>query len=235
MTNYCQNGLPVLSLSQTRTFLAPNGKLVYTHPNAVDLMAYVTWHWHRRIEPLKPATYKEEPNARSGYVVIHAWRPGTKIMGTNVFSNHGSGTAMDVHGEKHPYEYAVGTANYHDGFTASGRNQLRAIKSELARYGANLKLGIDFASPRRDAMHVEFWNSPAELASANKRLRAAGWAFPKRRGDIAGYQRALGIYADDHHGTSTTEAVKAFQRRKGLFADGYVGNRTLAKLNLPAF
>lgn len=237
MTNTpkAQNGWAIIPLEDTASFLAPNGKLVYCHPYVVDLLAYVVWHWHFRIEPLPAATYKTEPHARSGFVVVHGWRPGTKILGTKTYSNHGSGTALDVNGHKHPYEYSLIQAGraYHDGFTYSGRLALRAIKRELAAFGArDFRLGIDFARPRRDAMHVELWGGGSELKEANERIRRAGWVLPKKLGQIAAYQRKLGLTGDDHHGPRTTAAVKSFQRRNGLYPDGYVGRRTLTALGL---
>ena len=58
-----QNGWPVIPLSQTATFLAPNGKLVYCHPAARDILGYLAWRWHLSIEPLPAATYNEGDSA----------------------------------------------------------------------------------------------------------------------------------------------------------------------------
>lgn len=226
----CQNGWPVLTLSQTSTFLAPNGKLVYCNPLAVNLMAYATWHWHRRVEPLPRATYQTEPNARSGYVIVHAWRPGTKILGTQTFSNHGSGLAADINGHLHPYEFAVGTANYRDGFTYNGRLQLEAIQRELIAYGADMRLGKDFARPRRDAMHFEFWGSRDRMSNANRNVARNGWVFPRKLGDNARLQKVLGVTPDDIVGPRTFAAIAAVQKKFGLKADGWAGARTLSKL-----
>ena len=223
-----QNGWPVIPLTATTTFLAPNGKLVYCHPLARDILGYLAWRWHFELTPLPAATYNEGDSAadyrkgvRDGLVVIHGWRPGTKIAGTNVYSNHGSGLAMDINGHLHPYEY-TSPKPYRDGFTSAQRTTLRSFRGAIRNLGGNdiLRIGLDFASPRRDAMHLELWGTRAQLDRCAAAIRSAGWIIPTRRGQIAEYQRIVGAKADDRHGPATTAAVRAYQGRLGVPATG---------------
>ena len=48
----------------------------------------------------------------------------------------------------------------------------------------------------------------------------------------AAVQRALGLRATGHFGSTTDRAVRAFQRRQGLLVDGIVGPQTRAALGL---
>lgn len=218
-----QNGWPVIPLDQCETFLAPNGKLVYVEPSARDILGYLAWRWHLEVTPLPPATYNEgdgrdhRGGVRDGLVVIHGWRPGTKIKGTNVYSNHGSGLATDTNGHLHPYEY-TSPKPYRDGFTSAQRTALRSFRGAIRSLGGAdlLRIGLDFSPPRRDAMHLELWGTRAQLDRCAAAIRAAGWIIPTRRGQIADYQGIVGTVADDRHGPATTAAVKAFQRRLGV-------------------
>lgn len=218
-----QNGWPVIPLEDCATFLAPNGKLVYCAPAARDILGYLAWRWHFEVTPLPPATYNEgdgrdhRRGVRDGLVVIHGWRPGTKIKGTNVYSNHGSGLATDTNGHLHPYEY-TSPKPYRDGFTSAQRNALRSFRGAIRNLGGAdlLRIGLDFSPPRRDAMHLELWGTRAQLDRCAAAIRASGWIIPTRRGQIADYQRIVGADADDRHGPATTAAVKAFQRRLGV-------------------
>lgn len=231
-----QNGWPVLPFANARTFLAPNGKLVYCAPNAATVLGYVAWNWHLRVERLGAATYNEgDPRVRQGHVVIHALRPAGYISGTKVLSIHGTGLAMDIYGDRHPYEYDIVRAGrrYYDGFTQAQRDELRAIKADLRNFngGADcLRLGIDFPSPRRDGMHVELWITATQLSRTAQAIRNAGWNIPTKRGQIAEYQKIVGVEADDFHGNGTIAAVKAYQKNRGLPQTGvwdFATNRTV--------
>ena len=96
--------------------------------------------FHREIEPITRA---------------HSWgwayRP---IRGrTSGYSNHASGTAIDLNAPKHPLG-ARGT------FTPE---QTRKIRAKLREYGGAIRWGGDYSSGRKDEMHFEINTSAANL------------------------------------------------------------------------
>jgi hypothetical protein len=225
-----QNGWPVIGLNSTKTFTAPNGKVVYCATDYVaQVLGYIAWRWHFEVERLTSATYNTAPNERKGTIVIHAHRP----TGATAFqrSQHFSATGMDIMGHKHPYKSAPGS----DGFTASQRTKVRSIcASVLADSGKSLvRWGGDFPDPNLyDPMHVELRPHPDyskhptqyvrewEVTQAVARIWREGYIIPRTRAEIAGWQKIIGVTADSHWGTRSIAACKALQARWGLVQTG---------------
>lgn len=83
-------------------------------------------------------------------------------------SNHLSGTAGDVNGFRHPYEHACPPSGQGAGYVSGwSPNQVRIIRSILARAGGLFAWGMDYAPPWRDAMHFDIakGRTPADVAS----------------------------------------------------------------------
>lgn len=224
------NGWPRIHYPSPVYFTAPNGKRVYVaNKDVATVFEYVARQWHERIERLPAAANNAYPDERRGYIVIHAQRPRTTTVGTGSRSNHVSGTAMDILGERHPYEATnpphLRGAGYRDGFSNAQRAELRKIQREIGVVNGVriLRLGIDFAVGKRDGMHVEIAPGVTKsmVATAAARLRRAA---PKPKPIT--YPVALSHlgYARNASGT------RAYQKYRGLTEDGIPGPITLAAL-----
>lgn len=96
--------------------------------------------------------------------MINGWRSPTfnASVGGDPLSNHQSATALDLNGDRHPYE-ANSTqkyAAYDSGFTPA---QVAAIRYLLDRFRGVLYWGMDFNEGYRDAMHFEVRGSASEI------------------------------------------------------------------------
>lgn len=159
------------------------------------------------------------------------------------YSNHASGTAIDLNAPKHPLGKS-GT------FTAA---QVAAIRGQLKRYDGALRWGGDY-NGRKDEMHFEINCSSAKLAKVVKALtakkvyttslkrllaNAKSKAPRKSSNDVIRLQRLL-RNADcmstpaikrerGKYGPRTRQAVHLAQRKAGYGsqASGYIGIRTL--------
>jgi hypothetical protein len=158
-------------------------------------------HWfHKNVEPLK-----------DGECWGYAFR---RIAGSTVFSNHASGTAIDLNAPAHPFGKF--------GTVPSGKRA--AISAKARQLG--LRWGGDFQG-QVDEMHFE--------VLANGRARptiqrgARGQAVRDLQGLLNSGQ-AAGLVVDGIFGPLTDRAVRQFQRRTGLVVDGIVGPKTWGRL-----
>lgn len=244
------NGFRALSSLPPGRFVAPNGKTVYVKDdNVAAIFEHVAKFWHENIERLPKATYNEWPNERKGYIVIHGYRPPGTTVGVGDSSNHRSGTAIDILGDRHPYKSAPGR----DGFSAAQRAKLRAMAADpllKRRDGKSIiRLGIDFAPAYYDPMHIEIapGTTEADLRLVANRLRNAkgGGKVRKPKGiraSVATGKKAPALTRviqqrvkyfdpslkeDGVFGKRTEAAVKAWQKALGVTPDGIVGPATV--------
>lgn len=159
------------------------------------------------------------------------------------YSNHASGTAIDLNAPKHP----LGSSGT---FTAA---QAAAIHAQLKKYDGALRWGGDY-NGRKDEMHVEVNCNAAKLRQVVKSLtgkriystsvkrllaNAKSKAPRTRSNDVIRLQRLL-RNADcmstpaikrerGKYGPLTRQAVHLAQRKAGYGsqASGYIGIRTL--------
>lgn len=159
------------------------------------------------------------------------------------YSNHASGTAIDINAPKHP----LGSSGT---FTAA---QAAAIRAQLKKYDGALRWGGDY-SGRKDEMHFEINCNAAKLRQVVKSLtakrvystsvkrliaNAKSKAPRKSSNDVIRLQRLL-RNADcmstpaikrerGKYGPRTRQAVHLAQRKAGYGsqASGYIGIRTL--------
>lgn len=182
--------------------------------------------FNREVEPLNPKS---------------CWgHAPKKIPGSNSWSFHAPGIALDLNASQHP-EYRRGT------FSAA---QVTAIRRLLARYsyaGKSLfRWGGDYVS-KGDEMHFELIQSRSNCLNAVRLLQSPApqsWYTgapgsrlvvlrdPMMRGDdVKVIQRAIGgVTIDGWYGPKTEASVKVFQRSRGLVADGDVGPKTWAHI-----
>lgn len=231
------------------SFKAPNGKWVYVrNEDVATVFRYIAERWHKELEALPPATHNEWPKERSGYIVIHGYRPLTAAVGVGDTSNHHSGTAMDILGDRHHYERSCSLANgsngcwnngkrhaYVSGFSAAQHTKLRQIAAAVvANDGRSIiRLGVDFAPGWRDAMHVEIAPgvSAARLKQAADRIRKAGLVGAVDRiGDTITAAALPGMLLDRLGLPLTIAGLKEYQASAGLEADGKFGPKTKASM-----
>lgn len=152
-----QNGWPVLSgtvggaAPTLRKWIVPGTKrhFIARDGSAGFLLVHLALWWHETIEKIDTGVWDEW-----GY----AYRP---IRGqSSGFSNHASGTALDINATQHPL--GVSTSRT---FSA---DEIAKIHARLRLYSGCIRWGGDYSS-RPDAMHVEI-NAP--LATCEKKARA---------------------------------------------------------------
>lgn len=172
-----------------------------------------------------------------------------KIAGTDIWSNHASGTAVDLRWNKHPMG-KTGT------FTQTQKDK---IHNQLKFYEGVIRWGEDY-SGKIDGMHFEINKAPAEVSRIAKKIAAASApkpipplvhtiqngstgqevfhlqdflrkTFPAYRLEVP-VKHGQVISVDGNFGDQTEAWVKEFQTRTGLKPDGIVGPLTRAKLRL---
>ncbi|MGL5817886.1 MAG: peptidoglycan-binding protein [Phycicoccus sp.] len=219
-----QNGWPAGTSSQIPLVgLTVDGVTFPAGVRSGDV-ATVLGHVARRVDA-------EVESLVSGWCWGHAYRA---ISGSSTFSNHASGTAIDVNAPRHP----LGSSNT---FTATQQARIRAILTDC---DGVIRWGGDYTS-RKDDMHFEIDVRPgdARLPALARRVGGGGGGTPSpssgwstvRRGD-SGFRvvavqhllrhRGQSLAVDGVFGAVTAERVAAFQRGNGLAADGIVGERT---------
>ncbi len=136
--------------------------------DVANVLMYVAGRFHREVEALRPAS-------------CGGWEYRRNVNNTAVWSNHASGTAIDLNWDRHP-NGAKGT------FTAS---QVSAIRGILAYCGDVVYWGGDYRGTT-DEMHFELDVPPgdASLARVAAAIRA-GVATGQR---VALRARANGRY-----------------------------------------
>jgi len=135
------NGYPVLSSTRTgshprlRDFVVPSfsRKLPARDGSCGFLLVHMALWFHREIESLSIGVDDW------GYAV-------RKISGSQQYSNHSSGTALDLNAMQHPMGVATSKT-----FTSS---EIDRIHKRLLMYDGCIKWGGDYQS-RPDAMHFE--------------------------------------------------------------------------------
>lgn len=201
-------------------------------PAADIILRYVGSRWHHEVEPI---TGPETTTGQWGYNY-------RAIRGQDSgFSNHASGTAVDINSAAHP----LGTRTLSQGKLAA----IQRISNDLegvVRFGA-------FYSGRPDEMHAELNASSIACAAMTARIKAGqvpnvpaelldrppGPAGPRKyplwRGSsfgVKGAKKPLGTilirtgYESGAIGVRVRSYIRAIQTRLGLAADGYYGPAT---------
>jgi hypothetical protein len=197
------------------------------------LVAAVT-DFHREVEELVP-----------GWCWGHAPK---KIEGTNQWSEHAWGGAVDLNAPRH----AMGKRNT---FTPGERKALDRILDRYTYKGKRLlRSGKDYVR-RADDMHLEVIGQRADVLAAIKLLQAPAKPKPKppagrkhaqgtrvleltepvMSGFDVGYaQRWIGVRhcgpADEDYGPRTVAGVRWWQADQGLTVDGVMGSQSWTRM-----
>ena len=192
--------------------------------DVAKLLGHVARQFHDRVEPL---------DARGcwGYY----YRP---IRGSQIISNHASGTALDFNAPQHP-QGKRGT------FSAEQVAEIRKILDET---GGAVVWGGDWDDNSVDEMHFEIGGDAATVARAASAVKtsAGSSSTPQRptlhqgsRGQDVSYLQDLlnrmfpaysHLAVDGIYGPATAAVVREFQQRSHLDVDGVTGPRTWSAL-----
>jgi hypothetical protein len=244
------NGWRVLGRAECVNVAVPGGTL-QVHPKTAAIFADLARRYHETVEPLAwPGCW--------GY----ALRP---IKGSATYSNHASGTAIDLCAPAHPQGVAVGKT-----FTKA---QIAAVRALVDRYHGVITWGGEWKLPATDGMHFEITEG-ASVAEVDALAASLGSSPPPApapaptpaarpvadltgrgaslRGDeganglrVAALQGFLNRYApaysrlvvDGAWGPATTKVLREFAHRAGIpSADGRnIGPKLAAALYAAGF
>lgn len=241
MSKHSQNGYSACDSSVIAKYTIPNsgGVTINLRKGDVSVVLLDFFGWYaKEIEPL-------HQNDTGGYNC-------RTIEGSDVTSNHGSGTAGDVRWNDH----ARGKRN--QGFSTA---EVSKINAKLKEYAGVIRWGNNYSSSSTpDAMHFEINAGPAAVKKQADRIRAknsapkppakpkppTGTALPKYKNgsrensetknnigtDVQTLQRFIGEEhagkADGHFGAKTKAGVRWYQDLRGLKVDGVAGAKTWA-------
>ncbi|WP_263117872.1 M15 family metallopeptidase [Cellulomonas fimi] len=125
-----ENGWPLVVEAQLEPLAwLPNNARLLAGPVA-QVLGYVARQFAARVEPITSTS---------------SFRPKATIGSGSTYSNHASGTALDMNGGRHPQ-------GSKDTFTDP---QVGAIRQILAECSGVLRWGGDYAMPITDEMHFE--------------------------------------------------------------------------------
>lgn len=222
-----QNGWPLIWDSSVldRSTIPGTSRTIELRSGAVrTVLDYLCAQFHRRVESL------DEPQ-RDDW----GWARPVPIPGSTDYSNHGSGTAVDLNATRHPWGVR-GT------FTPAQIAEIRTILREL---GGVVRWGGDYTD-KADEMHFEI-DAPAatvERVAQIVRPETVSSVTVLRRGSSGPTVRALqrrlnrdyplysALVVDGEFGSATEAVLREFQTRAGLSVDGMAGPETLARLGL---
>jgi hypothetical protein len=250
LTAASANGWRVLGRAECATIAVPGGTL-QVHPKAAAIFADLAARFHAEVEPLVwPGCW--------GY----ALRP---IKGTDTYSNHSSGTSIDLNAPAHPQGVTAAKT-----FTAA---QIAAVREIVASYHGVITWGGEWKLPSTDGMHFEITEG-ASVAEVDALAASLGSSPPPApapaptpaarpaadltgrgaslRGDeganglrVAALQGFLNRYApaysrlvvDGAWGPATTKVLREFAHRAGIpSADGRnIGPKLAAALYAAGF
>lgn len=145
-----ENGWPLVELSDTECFEIGEGNNQFcVAPGLAPVFNHIAQWWHENIDPVDIAiTPRDQDKAwiLNETSDDHSWFVPQLIPPTNeIYSNHGSGTAIDLNVHDHPIESGLDTLT---------EEQIQKINEFVAQFEGHISWGgayDDFVDP----MHFE--------------------------------------------------------------------------------
>lgn len=214
-----QNGYPVLdSLEDCKYYkITTTIKVPLSPLDSGWVLANFLKRFNRKVEPLN-RTDTHGYNKR-------------KISGSDEYSNHASGTAVDANATKHAYG-RVGTF---------ADEQVEVLRELLEDYDEVIKWGGDYRNTK-DEMHFEIDKDPAAVRLVARRLKKYNKVMLKhlepgdRNIEVYMVKRALRRLGYDvgaynlYFSVALTNAIKRYQDAVGLRVTGKANRQTLESL-----
>ncbi len=157
------NGWPTLDINQVKPWELPDTNLIFLlrQADAGFVLMHFVYNFHQTIESLL---------VDGQWGDDHGWSPRF-IAGTNIPSNHWSGTAVDLNALAHPF----GERNT---FTKAVK-LVRLHWLLKTKYKGMITWGGSWNNP--DEMHFEINATRAELAPLAQELRKTAWGMKIRQ------------------------------------------------------
>jgi hypothetical protein len=207
-----QNGWP-LSRNIVKRRVPGTRRSFWLNSSAAPVLLYVARRFHREVARIDVGTFDDWGYAKP-----------TRIPGSSVYSNHGSGTAIDINATSYPWGLdrmgAKDTATCH--------------RIEKACLGG-VRWGGDYRG-KIDQMHWEIDCAPSQILRVKDkmRLRSDGTQFPKitmtrtlrpgmKGADVAALRRRLGMRTGSKWGPIQSQKVKAWRKARGLSVEAACG------------
>jgi len=214
-----QNGWP-LSRHIVSRRVPGSRRDLWLNASAAPMLLYVARRFHDEVAAIDRGQLDDWGYARP-----------TRIPGSRTYSNHGSGTAIDLNAAHYPWGRRT--------MSAVHRRRVRAIVT--ATRGA-IRWGGDYHTTV-DEMHFEVNVSPLALRaiSDRMRLRSNGTQFPRvhlervlgpgmRGPDVAALRRRMGLRTGRTWGPVLSRRVRAWRRARGMSDRPVVGSTMAVRL-----
>lgn len=156
------------------------------------VLEYVATQFHLRVEALVP-----------GWCWGYTWK---QISGSSTYSNHASGTALDINAPNHPYGVR--------GTFSSG--QVSVIRQILSEVSPAVRWGGDYTGSGVDEMHFEINANASTVASVAARL---GGSTPPPSGSAPGYPLPGGWYFGPLYGPEESISCQAPSGSDAMYRD----------------
>lgn len=184
-----QNGFPVIESSGSGELTT-----IYVGGSSFRVLKRASVYFHTLLLALNAI----EPFKIYGYDGGYALRP---IRGqTSGYSNHASGTAVDVNAARHPR----GSSRYAGWRLAARVKVLLLLKSGTNRM---FRWGALYHEQPYDSMHFEILSEASMAKYGAKQKPAAVTALNAHMATMRRVQTALGVTADGMNGPATTGAL----------------------------
>lgn len=231
MSDVSQNGWTLIwdSSGLDRSPIPGTTRTIELRAGAVRVVLdYLCAEFHDRVEAL-------DEGQRDDW----GWAEPVPIPGSSTFSNHGSGTAVDLNATRHPWGERE----------TFGAAQVAAIEDILLELKGTVRWGGHYTG-KTDEMHFEINASESRVSEVATALGGSRGDLPDPRprllslgstgSQVAAVQARLNrdyprhsrLEVDGDYGPSTEAVVREFQLRSGLSVDGVVGPETRLRLGL---
>lgn len=241
-----QNGWPTVGRDRIKTAAVPGSAVrlpILDDADVRDLLIACAVVFDRRVEDI-------DTRKVTGYTIPDDWGYAARKVrqSQTVWSNHASGTAIDLNATRHP-RFKRGTFN---------AAQLHAMNTFIAKLDGAVRWGENYSRSRVDGMHFEInttdrtklhraavtanaevsaiLHPPAPATAARPVIIRRTLRFrkvaPLRGNDVIAVQRVVGARLTGVYDGQTAGSVRRWQARVKIKVDGIFGPESCRKSGL---